>query len=333
MSNKPIAVIGAGSWGTALALVLARNQFDVRLWDIDSSLIESMQQQGENARYLPGVPLLPNITLCKQFSELMQSVDTVLVVVPSHAFQATMHSLQAYQAQLRGVIWASKGLEPKSCRLLHTIYQETFANLPYAVLSGPSFAKEVAANLPTAVTLACQQAEFMQAVQALFHASTFRLYHTQDIIGVQLGGAVKNVLAVAAGISDGVGYAINARAALITRGLAEMRHLGEALGAESETLMGLSGLGDLVLTCSDDQSRNRRFGLALGQGKTVEQAKQAVNQTIEGINTAAQVYQVAQQHKVEMPICSQVYRIIYQDLAVSQAITELLSAGPQAEHA
>jgi len=325
-------VVGAGSWGTALAIVLARNGHRVRLWDHDLGHIARLSTDRENRRYLPGAPLAPTIEPVSKLAATVEDTDQTLLVVPSHAFRDVLAQLRPIWPRGRGVVWATKGLDAASGGLLH---QVAAAELPtagaLAVLSGPSFAKEVAAGLPTAVTVASTDEGFAKTVATAFHSESFRVYTSSDITGVELGGSVKNVLAIATGIADGMGFGANARAALITRGLAEIMRLGVALKAEPQTLMGLAGVGDLILTCTDDQSRNRRMGLALGRGLSIEQAQAQIGQTVEGVRTAGEVFALAQRLGVEMPLCEQVYRLLQGELTVSEAVQALMGRSQKAE--
>ncbi len=329
--KNPIAVIGAGSWGTALAIHLSHAQ-SVNLWCRDEAQAKAMRKARENIRYLPGMAFSDDIQIFSEFKQTLESINDVLVVVPSHAFRETLIQLKPYLHEHSRLIWATKGLDPASNQLLHVVAEEILGkNIPLAVLSGPTFAKEVAVGLPTAVTIASHSKDFVQELIARFHHKHFRVYYSKDIIGVELGGAVKNVLAIAAGIADGLNCGANAIAALITRGLHEMMRLGVALGGLPETFMGLAGLGDLVLTCTNNQSRNRRFGFAMGQGKTKAEAEKSIDQVVEGIITTKEIYQLAQQLKIDMPITTQVYKVLYQELSPTIAVQNLLEREPKAE--
>jgi glycerol-3-phosphate dehydrogenase (NAD(P)+) len=256
----------------------------------------------------------------------------ILVAVPSSAFRSTLENISPLLRADARVFWATKGLEQGSNKLLHQVARDTLGSrFPTAVVSGPSFAAEVARGLPTAVTVASANAEFARDIARNLHNRTFRAYTSDDVVGVELGGALKNVLAIAAGISDGLGFGANARAALVTRGLVEMVRLGVVLGGRRDTLMGLSGLGDLILTCTDNQSRNRRMGLALGQGKTLEQAFAEIKQVVEGVQTAREIYELAKSHAVDMPIVAQVYAVIYEGLPPRDAVQALMEREPKAE--
>ena len=329
MNARPsrTAVIGAGSWGTALALLLARCQQDILLWSGEGGHAEAMAQSQSNEAYLPGIPLGPRITPSDNFEEAANASRLVLAV-PSHAFREVLMQLKAHlpQDERCYICWGTKGFEPDTSLLLSDVFEEVMGEdaVP-AVVSGPSFAGEVARGLPSALTVAAANDDDASAVAAWFRDARTRVYTSTDIRGVQLGGAIKNVMAVAAGISDGLGFGANARAALITRGLTELARLGEALGGRPETFMGLTGLGDLILTCTDDQSRNRRVGLAIGRGEDVTTALETIGQEAEGLNTARELFRKSQALDVEMPISEQVYRIVFEELDPKLAVTALLS--------
>lgn len=323
---------GAGSWGTALALQLARNQINVQLWDISPEHIQNLQADQENKRYLPNIPLPDLLVPQAELAAVAQSSHYHLVVVPSHGMRALLQRLKPLLNIEDVIIWATKGIELDTGKLLHEVVLE---ELPfcqhYAVVSGPTFAAEVASGLPTAMTVAANTQALAKVIAQAFSANNYRVYMSTDVVGVELGGAIKNVLAIAAGISDGLGYGANARAAIITRGLAEIRRLSEVLGAQADTLMGLAGLGDLVLTCTDNQSRNRRLGLALGQGKDLESAIAEIGQAVEGAKSAHSIGLLAARAGVEMPICQQVYRILYEGLAPADAVKALITRDLKAE--
>ncbi|MFO1423092.1 MAG: NAD(P)H-dependent glycerol-3-phosphate dehydrogenase [Candidatus Competibacteraceae bacterium] len=327
-----VAVLGPGSWGTALALLLARNGHEVRLWGHDPDEIASLRRERENRRYLPGIPFPSALTVGVDLAEAIANVGLALAVVPSHAYGVTLARLRPHLPADAGFAWATKGLEHGGGRFLHEVTAEILGVAwPAAVISGPSFAGEVARGLPTAVTVASSDAVHARWVAALLHGSNLRAYTSLDVVGVELGGAVKNVLAIAAGIADGLGFGANARAALITRGLAEMARLGLVVGGRRETFMGLAGIGDLVLTCTDDQSRNRRFGLAIGRGETPESAFAAIGQVVEGAATAREVLRLARRYGVEMPITEQVNEVLYHDQDPRRAVEILLARDPKAE--
>jgi glycerol-3-phosphate dehydrogenase (NAD(P)+) len=290
-----------------------------------------MRQDRQNLRYLPHAMFPDNLAVTADLAEAA-ACPIRLIAVPSHAFRDLLHTLQAHLPETAKIAWATKGLETRSGKLLHEVVEDILGpGTAAAVLSGPTFAGEVAADQPTAITVASQDREFAKEMAEMLHNRHFRAYTTDDLIGVQLGGATKNVLAIAAGMADGLGFGANARAALITRGLAEMMRLGLAMGGRPETLMGLAGVGDLILTCTDNQSRNRRFGLGLGKGLSREEVAAQIGQEIEGVATAAAVHRLAQTHGVDMPITEQTYRILHEGLPPAEAVHNLLLREPKTE--
>lgn len=324
-------VIGAGSWGTALAIHLARQQQSVWLLGRDAAQMAEMAAHRCNHRYLPSSPFPDRLTPTSILPTTIP-IEAVILAVPSHAFRATLHAYRPLLEQVTAVAWATKGFERQSGQLLHQVFAEEFGDrVAGAVISGPTFASEVAQGLPTAVTVAAHHPLLIDYWVTRLHSKTFRAYACSDPLGVELGGACKNVLAVAAGIADGLGFGANTRAALISRGLAEIRRLGEAMGAQSETLMGLAGLGDLVLTCTDNQSRNRRVGLGLGRGEPLEQVIATIGQAVEGVTSAPELMGLAHRYGVEMPIAEQVYRVLYEALPPQQAVEQLLGRSARRE--
>lgn len=329
----PIAVLGAGSWGTALAVLLATNGRRVLLWGRDCAHVAAMANERRNRRYLADAPFPPSLAVTADLRKTIVAASDVLVAVPTSGFRALLADLRADLAPDARLAWASKGLETGGC-LLHEVAADAIGpRHALAVISGPTFAREVAQGLPTAVTVASGDARFAVDLAACLRNACFRAYTSDDVIGVEVGGAVKNVLAIAAGISDGLGFGANARAALITRGLAEMMRLGVAMGGRRDTFMGLAGLGDLVLTCTDDQSRNRRVGLALARGASLEEACASVQQVAEGVHAAKEVRQLAARHGVEMPITEQVCQVIYHGRPPREAVQALLLREQKAEGA
>ncbi|ELH0895309.1 NAD(P)H-dependent glycerol-3-phosphate dehydrogenase [Vibrio fluvialis] len=328
-----MTVIGAGSYGTSLAISLARNGANVVLWGHDPEHMAQLQADRANHEFLPGIDFPPSLIIESDLQKAVQASRDLLVVVPSHVFAIVLKNLQPYLREDTRICWATKGLEPETGRLLQDVAHEVLGEShPLAVLSGPTFAKELAMGMPTAISVASPDARFVKELQEKIHCSkTFRVYANSDFIGMQLGGAVKNVIAIGAGMSDGIGFGANARTALITRGLAEMTRLGAALGAQPETFMGMAGLGDLVLTCTDNQSRNRRFGLALGQGKDVDMAQQEIGQVVEGYRNTKEVWLLAQRMGVEMPIVEQIYQVLYQGKDARMAAQDLLARDKKAE--
>lgn len=333
MHTKQVTVLGAGSYGTALALCFARKGTPVCLWGRDSKQIQTMSADRENRRYLPGVAFPDSLTLTDNLSEAVTDAQNVVVVVPSSGFAQVLRDIQPMLRSDARVAWATKGLEPGTGRLLFEVAEEILGREhALAVLSGPTFAMEMAKGLPTAISMSSTDPEFVHELSELLHCDrSFRVYTNDDFIGVQLGGVVKNVIAIGAGMADGIGFGANARTALITRGLAELTRLGLKLGAKPETFTGMAGLGDLILTCTDNQSRNRRFGLALGQGKSVDEAMQSIGQAVEGYRNTKEVVMLARRNNVEMPICEQIYDVLYGDTTPQQAAVNLLSRARTSE--
>lgn len=335
--HAPVAVLGAGAWGTALAVVLGRNGIPVRLWGHRPETIQALAANRVHERHLPGVPLPESVQPVESLDEALESAAWTLMVVPSHAFRETLQiwasawRRQHNQAPDR-LAWATKGLDATSGGLLHQVVRAEVPEVAScAVVSGPSFAREVGAGLPTAVAVAAEDPAFGACVAGALHQPRFRTYTSNDLIGVELGGAVKNVLAVATGICDGLALGANARAALVTRGLAEIGRLGQRLGADPLTLMGLAGVGDVLLTCTDDQSRNRRFGLGIGQGLDAEAAERAVGSTVEAVRTARELAALASAQGVDMPIAATVHAVLQGRLDATQAVEALLEREPRAE--
>lgn len=329
---KKITLLGAGSWGTALAILAARNGCQVLLWGHNPEHIGNLQNERQNKRYLPGVFFPENLQVTSDIAEAARYSDLTLICVPSHVFKNTLVKLKPFASKAVKIAWASKGFNPHDGSLLHAVVAEVFSlHTQVAVLSGPTFAREVAANLPTAITIASSSPDFSCQLTSILHSERFRTYTSNDMIGVEVGGAVKNVLAIAAGIADGLGFGSNTRCALITRGLTEIIRLGIQLGGKQETFMGMAGLGDLILTCTDDQSRNRRFGLALGQGKDPATAIQEIDQEIEGILAAKETWLLANKYAIDMPITEQTYKVLYEGLAPLSAVQNLLAREQKAE--
>ncbi|MDV7104228.1 NAD(P)H-dependent glycerol-3-phosphate dehydrogenase [Vibrio sp. TH_r3] len=333
--GKEIAmtVIGAGSYGTSLAISLARNGDNIVLWGHDPEHMGTLQNDRANHAFLPEIAFPDTLLIESDLAKAVQASRDLLIVVPSHVFGTVLNSLKPHLRSDSRICWATKGLEPETGRLLQDVAHDIVGDdYPLAVLSGPTFAKELAAGMPTAIAVASPDAEFLEQLQDKIHCDkTFRVYANNDFIGMQLGGAVKNVIAIGAGMSDGIGFGANARTALITRGLAEMTRLGTALGAQQETFMGMAGLGDLVLTCTDNQSRNRRFGLALGQGKNVDVAQQEIGQVVEGYRNTKEVWLLCARMGVEMPIVEQIYQVLYQGKDARLAAQDLLARDKKSE--
>lgn len=329
---QPFTILGAGSWGTALALHLSRLGQTIRLWTFENNHVLAMQKERVNNRYLPN-HLFPSTLLpVADLSDAIKEVADILIAVPSAGFRNILTQLKPILDPSIRIAWATKGLDEDTGQLLHQVAEEILGKQrPYAVLSGPSFAGEVAAGLPTAVVIASQKQAFAKDLAERFNSPFFRVYLSNDMTGVEIGGAVKNVMAIATGISDGMGYGTNARCALITRGLAEIIRLGIALGGQYETLTGLTGLGDLVLTCTDNQSRNRRFGLYLGKGSNAEDAVREIGQVVEGKRNAELVVQLAKKVNVEMPIAKAVWEILHDKITPKEAMHDLFSRATKIE--
>ncbi len=332
-TDTSMVIIGSGSYGTALAITLARNGHSVVLWGHNPMEIQTFQKYRRNQTALPEVPFPDSLLLESNLPRALTMSRNVLVVVPSHVFGDVLHRLRPHLRKDARVVWATKGLEAETGRLLQDVAREALGkNIPLAVISGPTFAGELAAGMPTAIALAATDKQFSNDLQQLLHCGkSFRVYSNPDFIGVQLGGAVKNVMAIGAGISDGIGFGANARTALITRGVAEMSRLGCAIGADPSTFMGMAGLGDLVLSCTDNQSRNRRFGMILGQGKTVQVALSSIEQVVEGYLNTKEVLKLAQTHDIEMPITEQIYQVLYCNKDVHEAALNLLGRASKGE--
>ncbi len=328
----PLAVLGAGSWGTALAIQFARTGHPTRLWGRDAAQQVAMQSARCNRRYLPEAVFPDELRVVHSLRDALDGADEVLIAVPSHALRGLLKEIAPLLSPEVRLAWATKGFELDTGLLPHQVAREVLGNTrAFAVLSGPTFAREVGAGLPTAMTIAATDEAFANSLAQSLSSANFRAYTSTDIVGVEVGGVTKNVLAVGAGLADGLGFGANTRVALITRGLVEMTRLGVALGAHRETFMGLAGLGDLVHTCTDDQSRNRRFGLLLAAGRSVETALAEIGQVVEGYLAAQAVRRVAQRHGVEMPICESLYRTLYEGVPPREVVRGLMSRPIKAE--
>ncbi|WP_458735933.1 NAD(P)H-dependent glycerol-3-phosphate dehydrogenase [Zobellella taiwanensis] len=331
--DAAISVLGAGSYGTALAIALARNGHRTLLWSHRPEQVATLAAERCNRVFLPDAPFPDSLQPEASLERVVKATPNLLIVVPSHVFADLLHQIKPLLRPDSRVAWATKGLDPATGNLLQQVARDILGEqIPLAVLSGPTFARELAMGLPTAISLGATDAGFARELADLLHCGrSFRVYLNDDMVGLQLGGAVKNVIAIGAGLADGLGFGANARTALITRGLVELQRLGVALGAEQDTFMGMAGLGDLVLTCTDNQSRNRRFGLALGQGKSVDTAMAEIGQVVEGYRNAAEVHQLAARHGVEMPICEQVFQVLYEGKNAKEAALALLGRDRKAE--
>lgn len=338
-NKKPMLVIGAGSWGTALAIQLSRTGNPVGLWGRKQAHMQALSAQRINQQYLPGCSFPESLTIFEDWSEALAYSDRILVSVPSHAFRDVLQDIRKEKsAHLNNLelAWATKGFELSTGLLPHQVAQEILPECSHiAVVSGPTFALEVGAGLPTAITVAGSDEAWSATIANCLRTKNFIAYTSTDIVGVEIGGAVKNALAIGAGLSDGLGFGANARIALINRGLRELSRLGRAMGAKDETFIGLAGMGDLVLTCTDNQSRNRRMGLALAQGMTIDAAAKEIGQVVEGVGAARAVYEQANRLGISMPIIEQIYRVVVEGVSAHDAVEALLvrELGAGAEHA
>ena len=324
---EPVGVIGGGSWGTALANLLAAKSVPVSLWVFEKDLCQEMQQTGENSLYLPGVQLSPLLHPDSNLEAVMAGKRILLMAVPSHVYRNVSLQMLDFLEGPIILVSATKGIENESLKTMSGIWNEIMpasTDWAYGVLSGPSFASEVIKRVPTAVTAASDSREVAREIQMLFSTDYFRVYTSTDVIGVEMGGALKNIVALAAGIIDGLGLGHNTRAALMTRGLAEMSRLGTSMGANPLTFLGLAGVGDLILTCTGDLSRNRTVGYQLGQGKKLSEILAGMKMVAEGVKTTRSVFNLAHQQGIEMPICQQMYRILYEDQPPAKALAELM---------
>lgn len=328
-----MAVLGAGSFGTALAIHLARRGAPTLLWGRDAAAMAAMQDARENRKYLPGCHFPATLRATADLAAAVREAEDLLIATPSPALRATLNLVAPLVRSGQGIACACKGLEPGTGKLPHEVAHDVLGDAhPLAVVSGPTFAKELGMGLPTSVTVASHDAAFANKIAQRLHGDGFRAYTASDLIGVEIGGAAKNVIAIAVGIADGLHLGANTRAGVITRGLAEIMRLGEALGAQAETLMGLAGMGDLVLTCTDNQSRNRRFGLLLAQGRNVAAALAEIGQVVEGVKAAPEVLRVARAHHVDMPITEAVSRVIAGEITPVSAVMSLATRPRKAEN-
>jgi glycerol-3-phosphate dehydrogenase (NAD(P)+) len=325
-------VLGAGAWGTALASRVASNGHPTLLWGRDSAALKALDETGVHEPYLPGVQLPSELATEASFEVAVKSASDIMLGTPTSAFTEMLGAIREVRPDLPPIVWTCKGFEHGSGRILSSLVPQAYGeDALFAVLSGPTFAREVARGLPTAVAVAASTPDHAARLNSLLHCDEFRVYCSDDVIGLQVGGAVKNVLAIAVGISDGLGFGANARAALITRGLSEMMRLGEALGARRETLMGLAGLGDLTLSCTDDQSRNRRFGLTVGGGASVAEVERTFGQLVEGARCASEVMRIAERLDLDLPIMAQVAAVISARATPRDAVRTLMSRAPGQE--
>jgi glycerol-3-phosphate dehydrogenase (NAD(P)+) len=328
INNVRIGVIGAGSWGTALANLLGVKGFRVSHWVFEKEVKEQIERYRENKVFLPGFSLSTNLFPSNDISGVVSGKDVLLIVVPSHVMRETVKKISGHVSKDMIIVSASKGIENRTHLTMSGVLKEVLRDIPanrFAVLSGPSFAREVAGNVPTAVTVASKEPRVAGFIQEIFATPFFRVYTNDDMVGVELGGAVKNIIAIAAGIVDGLGLGLNTRAALITRGLTEIRRLGLKLGANPRTFVGLAGLGDLILTCTGDLSRNHAVGKKIGQGKRLNEILSEMRMVAEGVKTAKSVYNLSRKLDVDMPISHEVYHILYDDVSPREALHRLMT--------
>ena len=323
-----IGVVGGGSWGTALANLLASKGYSINLWVFEKEVKDQILQSGENKTFLPDVKLSANLHPTNELAEAVLDKNMVVVVVPSHLMRAVTSKMAEAVSKEAIIVTASKGIENKTHLTMTGVLEETLVNIPhhrFVTLSGPSFAREVARNLPTLVTVACEEIEVATFAQQVFVSPYFRVYTSEDVIGVELGGSLKNVIAIGAGVVDGLQLGLNARAALITRGMTEIRRLGLKLGANPRTFTGLAGIGDLILTCTGDLSRNHSVGVKIGRGEKVSDILSEMRMVAEGVKTARSVYNLSRKLNVDMPIFHEAYRILYEDFSPKEAIYRLMT--------
>ncbi len=323
----PIGVVGAGSWGTTLGQLLAANGYKVDLWVYEDELCRTIRETRENTYYLPGFLLHENIVAHHELRQVVEGHDLVVMVVPSHVYRRTAGQMLPFLKRNAVIVSATKGIENGTLRIMSEVWKDVLTAPDFVhvlALSGPSFAREVIRRIPTAIVVAGEDLELARWVQRIFSTNYFRVYTSSDKKGVELAGALKNVIAIAAGISDGLNFGHNTRAALITRGLAEISRLGLKMGANVLTFSGLSGIGDLLLTCTGDLSRNRQVGLQLGQGRRIEEILGEMRMVAEGVKTAQSVHFLAQRMNVEMPICEQVYQVVHEAKPPQRAVQELM---------
>lgn len=327
-----IAVLGSGSWGTALAILLSKNGHNVHLWSISEEQVKELNCCRENKEYLPGVPLPKTLICSTELSAVLTGKDLVVISVPSKAVREVVQKIRPMILNKQVIVNTSKGLEENSLKRMSEVIEEEIPQARIAVLSGPSHAEEVGRELPTTCVIASKDANARKFIQDLFMSPNFRAYTNPDLVGVELGGALKNVIALAAGICDGLGFGDNAKAALITRGIVEISRLGIKMGAEIQTFAGLSGIGDLIVTCTSMHSRNRRAGILIGQGKRIKDVLEEIHMVVEGVEAAKVGYALAEKYNVAMPIITEVYKIIFDDKDPKEAVSSLMERSKTGEH-
>ncbi len=321
---EKIGVIGGGSWGTALAILLSKKNYEIDLWIRNKDQYENIRKSRENIKYLPGVVLPNNINITNDLSEALNDKDIILMAVPSHGVRETLEKGKNDIRPDQIIVNVAKGIENDTLLRISQIVAEVLPQNNYAILSGPSHAEEVAKDIPTTVVAAAKNKKLAQYVQDIFMGPKFRVYTNPDVIGVELGGSIKNIIALGAGISDGLGYGDNTKAALMTRGIIEMGRLGEKMGAKKSTFAGLAGIGDLIVTCTSIHSRNRKAGILIGEGYTLEEAVEKVGMVVEGIKTTKSVYELSLKYNAEMPITKEIYGVLYEGKDVRNSVVNLM---------
>lgn len=331
MNYSSVAVLGAGSWGTALSLELNSKGHRINLWMRRKEQLDEIIKTKNNGKYLPGVDIATSVNLTIDIIEAIKDTDMILLTVPTQKVREVIKSIKLYIKPQQVIVNAAKGIEQNSHLRISQIIEEELPQQPYAVISGPSHAEEVARKMPTTVVIASKEREIAEFVQDMFISSAFRVYTNPDVAGVELGGALKNVIAFGAGIADGLGFGDNARAALMTRGIREIARLGKAMGADLATFAGLSGIGDLIVTCTSMHSRNRRAGILIGKGKSLEETLKEIGMVVEGITTTKVAYELAQEYNIEMPITEEIYNVLYKDTDPRDAVTNLMTRSKKHE--
>lgn len=331
MNLRKIAVIGAGSWGTALAVTLSNKGHQVKLWDIKKEHVKLLKEDKENVRYLPGVKFSDSLVPVETIKEAVEDAQMVLFSAPAQHFRTALDNALPYISQDMIVVNVAKGIEQKTLKRMSEIAHDKMANMKYVTLSGPSHAEEVGLAMPTTVVVASKDIKLAEYVQDIFMTDNFRVYTSADVIGVELGGALKNIIALGAGISDGMGYGDNAKAAMMTRGIAEIARLGVKLGADVHTFSGLTGIGDLIVTCTSMHSRNRRCGIMIGEGLSPKEATEKVGMVVEGMFTTEAAYELAKREGVEMPITEGIYAVINHKIDARDAVNMLMTRNKKSE--
>lgn len=329
---KKVAIIGSGSWGTALAVLLNNNGHNVSIWSFKKEEAQAIKENGENKEFLPGIPISIEINITNNEQEAVEGADIVVFSTPSKFVRTIAKRFKPYLKVNQIIVNVAKGLEDDTLYTLSEVFEAEFPDNFVCVLSGPSHAEEVGRGIPTTCVVACKDIKIAEFVQEIFMSPVFRVYTNTDIVGVEIGGALKNVIALAAGTSDGLGFGDNTKAALMTRGITEISRLGVAMGANRETFSGLTGIGDLIVTCTSMHSRNRRAGILLGQGKSLTETLQEVHQVVEGVNTAKAAYELAKKYNVIMPITEEINKVLFENKDAKQAVADLMTRDKTVEH-